>query len=279
MSAMREKATTLNWMTEKMSGAYHSVPGNPAGPELIIEGAVATIRFRRPEVANRLSPDDLLVLREHIAAVNGNHKVLVLRFTGEGKYFCSGYDISSLAAADAPSSLFFGETIDVIEMARPITIAAVHGGVYGGGTDLCLACDFRIGVPESNMFMPAAKLGLHFYPGGMARYISRLGLNEAKRLFLTAEKIYAEEMLKVNFLTEIVETGKLKERLDDLSALLAGMAPIALLGIKKHLNLIARGRVETNEIEEAVRLSEASNDILEGAKAWKEKRVPSFSGR
>jgi len=69
-----------------------------------------------------------------------------------------------------------------------VTIAAINGGVYGGGTDLSLACDFRLGSTAANMFMPAAKLGLHFYPGGMVRYVTRLGLNQAKRLFLTAEK-------------------------------------------------------------------------------------------
>lgn len=247
-------------------------------PDLTIHGPIATIRFRKPEYANRLSPDDLLTLREHIETVNRAKDVLVLRFVGDGKYFCSGYDISSLAAASAPGSLFFGETMDLIEGARPVTIAAINGGTYGGGTDLCLACDFRIGVPKSNMFMPAAKLGLHFYPGGMARYISRLGLNQATRLFLTAEKIGAEEMLRIGFLTEIVEADQLKPRLDELSCLLAGMAPIALLGIKKHLNLIARGQVERQGIEEEVRRSEGSSDISEGALAWKEKRVPQFNG-
>src|SRR5690606_11469260 len=207
-----------------------------AAPELILDGAVATIRLRRPAVANRLSPDDLQTIRQHLETVNQNEGILVLRFIGDGKYFCSGYDISSLAAADAPSSLFFGETIDLIENARPVTIAAIHGGAYGGGTDLSLACDFRVGSPEANMFKPAAKLGLHFYPGGMSRYISRLGLNQAKRLFLTAEKIDAEEMLRIGFLTELVGANVLQARVDELSSLLAGMAPIALLGIKKHLN-------------------------------------------
>lgn len=250
-----------------------------AAPELILDGAVATIRLRRPAVANRLSPDDLQTIRQHLETVNQNEGILVLRFVGEGKYFCSGYDISSLAAADAPSSLFFGETVDLIESARPVTIAAVHGGVYGGGTDLCLACDFRIGTPASNMFMPAARLGLHFYPGGMVRYISRLGLNQAKRLFLTAQAIDADEMLAIGFLTELVESDQLVLRLDELSTLLAGMAPIALLGIKQHLNLIAGGEVRTAEIQEAVVRSESSSDIVEGARAWKEKRMPMFSGQ
>lgn len=253
-------------------------PGPMTGPKLTIEGTIATIEFRCPKVANRLSPDDLLLIRKHIDTVNLKDDVLVLRFTSNGKYFCSGYDISSLTADNAPSSLFFGQTIDLIETARPITIAAVDGGVYGGGTDLCLACDFRIGGPQSNMFMPATKLGLHFYPGGMIRYVSRLGLNQAKRLFLTAEKIDAPEMLRIGFLTELVESGNLQQRLDELSALLAGMAPIALLGIKKHLNLIAKGQVDYQDIEQAVRCSEKSNDILEGARAWKEKRFPKFFG-
>ncbi|MDN5844152.1 MAG: enoyl-CoA hydratase/isomerase family protein [Alcaligenaceae bacterium] len=247
-------------------------------PELTIEGPIATIRFRKPRFSNRLSPDDLATLRDHIATVNAQSDVLVLRFRGEGKYFCSGYDISSLAAEDAPSSIVFGHTIDLIESARPVTIAAIHGGAYGGGTDLSLACDFRIGSPEANMFMPAAKLGLSFYPGGMSRYITRLGLNEAKRLFLLAEKIESEEMLRIGFLTELVPSDRLYARVDELSATLAGMAPIALLGIKKQLNLIVRGQIDIEEIEREVLRSEASRDIAEGALAWKEKRAPVFTG-
>lgn len=255
------------------------VEDDTTSPDLTVNGAIATIRFRKPSQANRLSPNDLTTLRDHIATVNQEKHVLVLRFIGDGKYFCSGYDISSLAAADAPSSLFFGETIDLIENARPVTIAAIHGGAYGGGTDLSLACDFRVGSPEANMFMPAAKLGLHFYPGGMSRYISRLGLNQAKRLFLTAEKIDAEEMLRIGFLTELVGANVLQARVDELSSLLAGMAPIALLGIKKHLNLISRGQVDTEQIEQGVRRSESSDDIAEGALAWKEKRPAVFTGK
>lgn len=160
-------------------------------PELRIDDRVATISLKKPDHANRLSPHDLGVLREQIALVNQSERVLVLRFVSCGKYFCSGYDISSLADAQAPGSLYFGETIDVIEQARPVTIAAIQGGVYGGGTDLSLACDFRIGTSQANMFMPATRLGLHFYPGGLQRYVSRLGLNAAKRLFLTAERLDA----------------------------------------------------------------------------------------
>jgi len=248
-------------------------------PQLSVQGAVATVRFSKPAFANRLTPQDLDTLRQHLDTVNRDERVLVLRFIAEGKYFCSGYDISSLAADSAPSSLYFGQTIDLIEAARPVTIAAIQGGVYGGGTDLCLACDFRLGSPLVNMFMPATRLGLHFYPGGMVRYITRLGLNQAKRLFLTAEKIEADEMLRIGMLTELVPADQLASRLQALTEQLTEMAPLALLGVKQHLNQIARGQVETTAIEAAVLRSERSRDIAEGALAWKEKRKPRFTGQ
>lgn len=247
-------------------------------PELTVDGNIATLRLCNPDYANRLSPADLEVIQSHIQTVNQNTDILVLRVLAEGKYFCSGYDISSLAADSAPSSIFFGETVDLLEQARPVTIAAINGGVYGGGTDLSLACDFRLGSTAANMFMPAAKLGLHFYPGGMVRYVTRLGLNQAKRLFLTAEKIDAAEMKEIGFLTEVVEPEELNGRVEELTKLLASMAPLALLGIKKHLNLIARGQLDEVGIKQAVLHSEQSEDIKEGAAAWKEKRSAVFKG-
>ncbi|MDM9558105.1 enoyl-CoA hydratase/isomerase family protein [Bordetella petrii] len=247
-------------------------------PQLTVDGAVATLRLRKPAVANRLSPQDLDALRAHLEIVNGDERILVLRFVAEGKYFCSGYDISSLAADSAPSSLYFGATIDLVEAARPVTIAAVQGGVYGGGTDLCLACDFRLGTPQADMFMPATRLGLHFYAGGMTRYVTRLGLDQAKRLFLTADRIGAEEMLRIGVLTELVAADQLDSRLQALTGQLADMAPQALLGVKRHLNLIARGQIDVQQIEQAVLRSERSRDIAEGARAWKEKRKPRFTG-
>jgi enoyl-CoA hydratase/carnithine racemase len=112
----------------------------------------------------------------------------------------------------------------------------------------------------------------------MVRYITRLGLNQAKRLFLTAEKIEAAEMKEIGFLTELVEPEGLVVSLSALSEQLASMAPLALLGIKKNLNLIVRGQVDAVAIEQAVLRSERSDDIKEGAAAWKDKRPAIFKG-
>jgi len=105
-------------------------------PLLTVEGRIATITLRNPARSNSLSPQDLDALRAHVQAVNDMPNVLVLRFVAQGKYFCSGYNIMALADRDTPGSGHFGATVDAVEAARPVTIAAIHGGVYGGGTDL-----------------------------------------------------------------------------------------------------------------------------------------------
>ena len=74
--------------------------------------------------------------------------------------------------------------------------------------------------------MPAARLGLHYYTSGIKRYVSRLGADNAKKLFLTAQKIEASEMLRIGYLTAVVPAEALDEEVDRLATILAGNAPI-----------------------------------------------------
>ena len=245
-------------------------------PELIIAGHQATITLRRPEQANRLGPQDLAVLADHIDRVNQQDTVLVLRLQSTGKYFCSGYDINQISEA---RTVAFDELVNAVEDARPVTIAQIQGGVYGGATDIALACDFRLGTPDVDMFMPAARLGLHFYQRGLERYVSRLGLDTAKRLFLTAEKIDASEMKSCGFLTHLVEADGLVAATDKISGTLAAMAPLALLGMKKHLNHIGRGVLNAQDLLRDINRAATSADLQEGTAAWAAKRTPQFTGR
>ena len=155
----------------------------------------------------------------------------------------------------------------------------LHGSVYGGATDLALACDFRLGAGHIDMFMPAARLGLHYYRSGLERYVSRLGLDNAKRLFLTAEKLDARQMKEIGFLTHLVEADKLEEEVSRLAQTCAAMAPIALLGMKRHLNRIARGTLDAGDLEIDIQRAMASADLREGQAAWAQKRAPRFSGK
>ena len=245
-------------------------------PELKIEDKVATICLMRPDQANRLGPDDLAALLEHIETVDRNPDVRVLQLTATGKYFCSGFDINRLGG---DRNVDFSTVVDALENARPVTIAVLQGGVYGGATDLALACDFRIAGPNVDMFMPAARLGLHYYRSGLERYVQRLGLNAAKLLFLTAQKIDAKTMFSYGYLTHLAEDGELARVQQTLIEQLVGMTPIALLGMKKHLNRIAQGRLDADDLQADIERALKSEDLQEGRRAWSEKRRPVFNGR
>ena len=101
-----------------------------------------------------------------LAEANGKPEILVLMLRGTGKYFCSGYDIGSIGG---DRRIDFAAVVDAVEQARPVCIAVLHGSVYGGATDLALACDFRLGAEGIDMFMPAARLGMHYYRSGLER--------------------------------------------------------------------------------------------------------------
>lgn len=244
-------------------------------PELRIEGPVATIALRRPRQANRLEPDDLAAICDHVAHVNDQPVVSVLRLQAGGKTFCAGYDIGRIGGV---RPVAFEDMVNAVEDARPVTVVLLQGGVYGGATDLALACDFRLGSTATEMFMPAARLGLHFYRRGLERYVSRLGVDQAKRLFLTAEKIDAREMKAIGFLTQLVEPDALQAAADALTAVLGAMAPLALTGMKKNLNRIARNALDAADLQRDIERAAASRDLQEGRAAWAEKRTPRFSG-
>jgi len=245
-------------------------------PELSIDGAVATIRLMRPEQANRLGPDDLAAIFKHIETVNSNEDVRVLKLTAGGKYFCSGFDINSLGTG---GTMDFEAVVDAVENARPVTVAVLQGGVYGGATDLALSCDFRVGSELVDLFMPAARLGLHYYASGLQRYVQRLGLNNAKLLFLTAQKIQAQRLLDMGYLTHLCPAEQLDQTVQDLTQTLLSMAPIPLLGMKKHLNRIAQGKLDMKDLEHDIQRARNSEDLQEGRRAWAEKRKPVFQGR
>jgi enoyl-CoA hydratase/carnithine racemase len=128
--------------------------------------------------------------------------------------------------------------------------------------------------------VPAAKLGLLFYRGGLERYVSRLGLATAKRVLLTADRLDAAAMLACGYLDRLAPSVEaLPSLLDELTATLAGMAPLALLGMKKHLNRIASDMLVEDELARDIAESDASEDLREGALAWQQKRDPVFHGR
>jgi len=251
-------------------------------PVLTIDGARATIRLNRQKHLNRLQPEDLDALLKLFDRIETDPAIRVLVLTGTGRAFSAGYDLNSVAAraTSAPEQQTAGSAFEIVvnrleDLGVP-TICRLNGGVYGGSTDLALACDFRIGVDTAEMFMPAARLGLHYYKSGIKRYVSRLGADNARKLFLTAQKIDAQEMLRIGYLTGIAPFEALDEEVDKLAAILAGNAPVAMRGMKRAINEFARGQLDEAAADQRARDSMRGAEIKEGIAAFAEKRAPRF---
>jgi enoyl-CoA hydratase/carnithine racemase len=247
-------------------------------PRLEIAGARATIHLNRPGHHNRIEAPDIDHLLEIFDRLEADHSVRVLVLTGTGRSFSAGYDLSALQRGPGGGELVFASLVDRLERLAVPTICALNGGVYGGGTDLALACDFRIGARGMELRMPASQLGVHYYHGGLRRFVARLGLDTAKRLFLLAETISAEELLRIGYLTELVDADRLLARAGELADLVASRAPIAVRGMKRALNELADGTDDAAAVDAAYAASFHSEEVAEGLRAWAERRTPRFGG-
>lgn len=248
-------------------------------PDLVIEGHRATITLNRPEKHNVLEVEDIPRFHDLLARVAAANDVRVLVITGTGeKTFCSGINLGDIEATDWSENPLEG-LCNAVEALPIPTIAALNGSVYGGATDLTLACDFRIGVEGMKCTVPPARIGLIYNVSGMRRFVERLGLGPAKRLLMSAETMTDRTLLDIGFTDFLVARDDFAATVDKLAERLCGLAPKSVQGMKKALNGIARGTLDVEETERAIIESFRSEDLKEGLAAMAEKRAPVFKGR
>lgn len=255
----------------------------PCAPILHIAGGVATITLNRPAQRNRLENTDLKTLLTHFDAVNqdANVRVVVLTANTAGQpkpVFCAGYDINAFSALSAETIAF--ETVpDALAVLRPVTVCALNGSVYGGATDLVLACDLRLGLQGIEWRMPATALGLHYYPSGLERYISRFGASATKRAFLSARPFDWQHLDKLGLFEAFVSPDEWSTQLALLTQDILALAPLATQETKKSLNEIVAGQVDPVALRARETLTAQSADFAEGRAAFMERRKPVFKGR
>ena len=251
-------------------------------PLLKIVGSVATLTLRRPSQRNSLTDDDLHTLLTHFESIQQNpsvHVVVVRADTSNQKHavFSAGYNVSGFDN-DPMAPLFFEKIPEALERLRPVTICALNGSVYGGATDLVLACDFTIAQRGHSWRMPAAALGLHYYPSGLRRYVTRFGLQASKRAFLLGQPIPYEALEPLGIFEALVDEAVFEVEVQSLVDSLSQMAPSALEQTKKSLNEIAAGLYSEPALRERSRQSVYSQDFAEGRAAFAERRRPQFTG-
>ncbi len=250
-----------------------------SGFELTRTGAVARVRLDRPEQHNALGSADITGLRGALTGIAADTSVRALLLTGAGqRSFCSGASLKELASGEMSGELFSTLT-DALASLEITTVCALNGDAWGGGAELALCCDYRLGVEGMRMRVPAARIGLCYPLAGLQRYISKLGLDVATRMLVGAEEFDATGLREAGFLHRVLPSESLLADAEALAHSLAGLAPLAMRTMKRLLGEIARDTLDVQAARAAIDACAASADLREGLAAQREKREPRFSGR
>lgn len=246
---------------------------------LEIRGARATLTLNRPARHNVIEAADLPEIDGLLDEIERRAELRVLVITGSGeKTFCAGFDIGDIETTDWTRNPL-EVVIDRIEALALPTVCALNGNVYGGGTDLALACDFRLGVEGMKLRVPAAQLGVYYYINGLKRFVERLGPAPARRIFLLGDEINDADLIACGYLDMVVTRHRLAAETDEIVDRLAQAAPLAIRGMKRAIADISRGVLDETSARAEVVACFGSDDAREGARAFAEKRAPRFTGR
>jgi enoyl-CoA hydratase/carnithine racemase len=247
-------------------------------PRFATNGHLARIVLDRPDKHNALEVADLALFRTHLVRVQEDESIRVLIVTGSGDAtFCSGASLDQIESGEMSGRIFETLTEDLAASRVP-TICALNGSVYGGGTEIALCCDFRIGVQGSRMSVPAARLGLCYPASGLRRYVDALGPAVTRRIMLAGEQLEAEDMLRVGFVDRLVPSEELQVASDLFATHLASLAPLAVQAMKRILRALSLQAIDEDEARELVARCDASKDLKEGLLARREDRAPEFRG-
>jgi enoyl-CoA hydratase/carnithine racemase len=264
-----------------------------ANGKLIVDrpvDAVVRLTISNPQKRNALDQPILdaiaAVLGEEASPPSQTRCVLV---TGSDGMFSAGYEIGEIgdgSFVEEAESLIahpFTEAIDALEGFPFPTLAALPGHTIGGGLELALACDLRIGAEQIKLGMPPAKLGLVYSHTGLRRFIDAIGVTRTRELFLLGSYIDAATAQQWGLVNVLAPAAELEHTALDLARELAANAPLSQLGNKRVIAALlgARGALPSGVEEELIALRRASfesHDLREGMSAFAEKRTPRWRG-
>ncbi len=272
-----------------------SVPTRePADGKLLIdEPAAGVVRLTISNPAKRNALDHPILdaitatLGELSSAASGARCVVL---TGAHGMFSAGYDIGEIPDAEFEQRAEqliahpFTEAIDALQAFPYPTLAVLPGHTIGGGLELALACDLRVGKDTIKLGMPPAKLGLVYSHTGLRRFLDAIGATRTRELFLLGRYIDAPTALSWGLVNQLATEAELETVALKLAAELAGNAPLSQTGNKRVIAALldAEGRLAEDvesELIELRRASFASQDMREGMRAFAEKRPPQWQGR
>ena len=253
-----------------------------------LSDGIAIVTLNRPERMNALGRTMMSDLERVFFEFARRDEPRCLIVTGAGgRAFCAGADIKERAGAsprsvatyldlDRTRRLFRG----IEQFERP-TIAAIDGVALGGGLELALCCDLRIGSPAARLGLTELRLGAIPAAGGTQRLPRLIGEAKAKELLFLAEILPADEALRLGLLNRVVPSEQLLDEAIGIARRIATLAPLATLFAKRAVNEGMQVGLESGlEIERyAAAMLMETDDRKEGMSAFVEKRPARFVGR
>lgn len=201
---------------------------------------VAIIRINRPDKLNALSPEVLDELESCIDEVSKEDKILSAVITGTGKAFVAGADIGYIKTLDEEGgyrmALKGQEVFSKIENSPKVFIAAVNGYALGGGCELALACDFIIASENAIFGQPEVNLGIMPGWGATQRLARKVGMNWAKYLILTGDRIDARTAYHIGLVQKVVNHDNLMNEAINIANIISEKGPLALKLSKDAIN-------------------------------------------
>ncbi len=245
------------------------------------EGASAVITIAHPP-ANAISQAVMAGLSEALLGAEADPTCRAVIITGDGpKFFAAGADISEFASLGG-EAIARGQALTLQIEASPLpVIAAVNGIALGGGCEITLACDMRLASRNARFGQPEINLGIIPGWGGTQRLPRLIGRAAAMRLLLSGEHVGAEEALRLGIVEDVVAPEALLGLAHARAAKFAATAPLALAATKRAVvqgldqSLTDGLKVEEREFLGVFR----SEDAIEGATAFFQKRPPEWHGR
>jgi len=247
---------------------------------------VATITLNRPGVLNAQNNPMREELMDVFAALKSDEEVRAIVVTGAGeRAFSAGADIKEFLAL--PVHTRFREQrkrldyrAEMDRCPQPI-IAAIRGFALGGGLELALACDIRIAAEDAQLGLTEVNLAIIPGGGGTQRLPRLVGRGKALEMILTGARVPAAEALRIGLVERVVPIGELMPAALALARTIAGKAPVALRYAKEAVVSglalpLADGLRLENDLATLLRTTE---DRVEGARAFVEKRKPRWTGR
>ncbi len=200
------------------------------------ERGIALLRLERPRARNAINTQMLTELLEHLAVARGDEAVRVLAISSaDNMGLSAGADVREELDAEAHvrRMQLFSDLYDTIVAFPKPTIAVCHGDVVGGGAEISIACDMRIGGSNLRMRFPGAALGM---PVGPARLVTLCGLAAAKYLLLSSRTVGADEALRLGLVNRVAPAAGTEAAALELAAEVAAHPPEAVARLKNMLH-------------------------------------------